>query len=84
MTLHPAGRRSERRGKGTGQRGQEEAAAVHVGTLGRMRAKVNCRGAGRELEGSLGSAVAKSDDEEEEMLGVRMSRLHSPFPRRTR
>jgi hypothetical protein len=31
----------ERRGEGTGQRGQQEAAAVHAGMVGRMRAKVN-------------------------------------------
>jgi len=28
-------------GEGTGQRGQQEAAAVHVGTVERMRAKIN-------------------------------------------
>jgi hypothetical protein len=31
----------ERRGEGRGQRGQQEAAAVHAGMVGRMRAKVN-------------------------------------------
>jgi hypothetical protein len=31
----------ERRREGTGQRRQHEAAHVHVGTVGRMRAKVN-------------------------------------------
>src|SRR5262249_18891066 len=32
---------SERRDEGTSQRGQQEAAAVHAGTLGRAAAKVN-------------------------------------------
>ena len=32
---------SERRGERTGQRGQQEAAAVHGRTLGRMEQKVN-------------------------------------------
>jgi len=31
----------ERRSEGTGQRHQQEAAKVHAGTVGRMRAKVN-------------------------------------------
>jgi hypothetical protein len=34
---------AERRGQSPGQRGQQEAAAVHVGTVGRMVAKVNVR-----------------------------------------
>jgi hypothetical protein len=34
-------RGDERRGKGTSQRGLQEAAAVHAGVVGRMRAKVN-------------------------------------------
>jgi hypothetical protein len=38
--LRPGG---ERRGKSTGQRGQQEAAAVHAGMVGRTRAKVNQR-----------------------------------------
>jgi hypothetical protein len=50
---------NERRGDRTGQRGQQEAAAVHAGTVGRMRAKVNRRGAPYELEGSLGSIGGK-------------------------
>jgi hypothetical protein len=36
--LRPGG---ERRGEGDGQRGHQEAAAVHAGMVGRMRAKVN-------------------------------------------
>jgi hypothetical protein len=31
----------ERRGEGTGQRGQQETAAVHAGMVGRMSQKVN-------------------------------------------
>jgi hypothetical protein len=38
---------AERRGESPGQRGQQEAAAVHAGTVGRMVAKVNVRNSGR-------------------------------------
>jgi competence protein ComEA len=39
---------NERRGDSTGQRGQQEAAAVHGGTLGRAGAKVNTVSQGPE------------------------------------